>query len=143
MTIPTEKMLTTSWNLVRDAGSAAADAAVHSKVGSVIAHNLPKVKNMVSAGAALAVAKRGGKVAIAAVKRNPVAAIAGAVALAGVGLVIATARKRKLARENGELGADGKPPRARRLTATNMRDKTAAPAKKTRAPRARKATPTT
>jgi hypothetical protein len=92
---------------------------------------------MVTTGAGLALAKRGGKLAVAVVRKNPVAAIAGAVALAGVGVVYAAVKKRNAARAEA---ADGKPPRPRRLTATNMRDgAAAAPAKKARAPRARKA----
>lgn len=140
MNIDTDKMLTTSWNLVRDAGAVVSDAAVNSGVAKNIARTLPKVKDMVTTGAGLALARRGGKVAIAVVRKNPVAAIAGAVALAGVGLVYAAHKRRKEARENGDASA-GKPPRPRRLTATNMRDAAAkpAPAKKARAPRARKA----
>ena len=139
MSNDTEKMLTTSWNLVRDAGSAVTDAAVKSGVGKNIARNLPRVKDLVTTGAGLALAKRGGKMAVAVVRKNPVAALAGAVALAGVGLVYAAAKKRKAARANGDAAA-GKPPRPRRLTATNMRDgAAAAPAKKARAPRVRKA----
>ena len=138
MSNDTEKMLTTSWNLVRGAGSAVTEAAVKSGVGKNIARTLPRVKDMVTTGAGLALAKRGGKMAVAVVRKNPVAAIAGAVALAGVGLVYAAAKKRKAARADGD--AAGKPPRPRRLTATNMRDGApAAPAKKARAPRVRKA----
>ena len=142
MSIQTDKLLSTSWNLVRDAGSAVGDAAVNSQVGSNLVRVLPKVKNFVSTGAGLVLARRAGKVAVAAVRRNPLAAIAGAVALAGVGLVIAVAKKRKLARENGDASA-GKPPRPRRLSATNMRDTASttrvAAEKKPRTPRARKA----
>ena len=80
MTSPTEKMLTTSWNLVREAGTAVTDAAVNSDVGAKLARNLPKLKEVVSVGAGLALARKGTKVAANAVRRNPVAAIAGAVA---------------------------------------------------------------
>jgi hypothetical protein len=74
------------------------------------------------------------------VRRNPVAAIAGAVALAGVGLAVAAAKKRKLAAENGDASVA----RPRRLVAKNVRgtsrtvvEKPAKPAKA--APRPRKA----
>lgn len=141
MSNDTEKMLTTGWNLVRDAGSVVTDVAVKSGVGKNIARNLPRVKDMVTTGAGLALAKRGGKMAVAVVRKNPVAAIAGAVALAGVGMVYAAVKKRKAARDSDAVG---KPPRARRLTATNMRDGAAAApakaaAKKARVPRVRKA----
>lgn len=102
MSKQTEKMLSTSWNLVRDAGNAVSDAAVNSDIGGKMMRTLPKVKKMVSVGAGLALARRGGKVAAAAVRRNPVAAIAGAVALAGVGLAVAVAKRRKQANDNGE-----------------------------------------
>ena len=107
MTSPTEKMLTTSWNLVREAGTAVTDAAVNSDVGAKLARNLPKLKEVVSVGAGLALARKGTKVAANAVRRNPVAAIAGAVALAGVGLAVAVVRNRKKAargRQGSEAG---------------------------------------
>lgn len=146
MTTQTEKMLSTSWNLVRDAGSAVADAAVNSSVATSLVKSLPKaskqvsrLKEMVSVGAGLAIAKRGARVAVAVVKRNPVAAIAGAVALAGLGVAVTVARKRKLARENGETAT---PRTSRRLAAKDMRSngasKTVAAKKAARAPRTRK-----
>lgn len=146
MTTQAEKILSTTWNVVRDAGSAVADAASNSKVGTSLVKSLPKaskqvsrLKEMVSVGAGLAIAKKGARVAVAAVKRNPVAAIAGAVALAGLGVAITVARKRKLARENGEPAT---PRTSRRLPAKDMRGngatKTVAAKKATRAPRARK-----
>jgi hypothetical protein len=113
----TGKMLTTSWNLVRDAGSAVSDAAVNADVGGKLMRTLPKVKELVSAGAGLALARRGGRVAVAVVKRNPVIAIAGAVALAGVGLAVAVAKRRKAAAENG----DATGVRPRRIVAKNVR----------------------
>ncbi len=153
MTSQTEKMLTTSWKLVRDAGSAVGEVAA--STGTSLAKALPhvqklgpKVKEMVSVGAGLAVAKRGAKIAVGVVKRNPVAAIAGAVALAGLGVAVAVAKRRKEARANGEAA---KPRVSKRMEAKNMRGngatktaaaKTAA-AKPARAPRARKAKPTT
>ena len=121
MNTQTGKMLATSWNIVRDAGSAMTDAAANSRVGTSLVRSLPRVKELVTFGAALALARRGSRIAIAAVRRNPVAAIAGAVALAGVGLAITVARRRKQARENGD-GNDGSEARAptRRLAAKKM-----------------------
>ena len=138
MNTQTEKVLTTSWNLVRDAGSAVSDAAVNSRVGTSLAKNLPRMKEMVSLGAGMALAQRGTRVAITAVRRHPIAAIAGAVALAGLGFAIAVASRRRQARENG----DAKP---RRLAAKNMRGNgagkrtTATTKTATRASRSRKA----
>lgn len=130
----TENMLTTSWNLVRDASSAVTDVAVNSDVGGKLMRTLPKVKEMVSVGAGLALARRGGRVAIAVVRRNPVAAIAGAVALAGVGLAVAAAKRRKLAADNG----DATIARPRRITAKNVRGSSRTVIEKP-APRVRKA----
>ena len=145
MNTQTEKMLTTSWNLVRDAGSAVSDAAVHSRVGTSLVKSLPRVKEMISVGAGLALARRGTRVAISAVRRNPLAAIAGAVALAGVGVAISVAKRRKQARLDAEAGA-GSGTRPLRLTATKMpgaaRAKSA-PAKTSRVRKAKaKASPT-
>lgn len=117
MTNQTGKMLSTSWNLVRDAGSAVGDAAVNADVGGKLMRTLPKVKELVSVGAGLALARRGGRVAVAVVKRNPVIAIAGAVALAGVGLAVAVAKRRKAAAENGDASGT----RPRRIVAKNVR----------------------
>ncbi|MEO7252534.1 MAG: hypothetical protein ABIW30_08000, partial [Arenimonas sp.] len=126
----------TSWNLVRDAGSAVGDAAVHSKVGTTLVRTLPRVKEMISMGAGLALARRGTKIAITAVRRNPVAAIAGAVALAGLGVAITVAKRRKEARENGTDTST----RPRRLVAKNVRGTSRTVETKTapRAPRVRK-----
>ena len=63
-----------------------------------------------------ALARRGGKVAVTAIRRHPVAAIAGAVALAGLGLAVAAAKRRREV-INGEAPART----SKRLTATNMR----------------------
>lgn len=116
MNIQTEKMLSTSWNMVRDAGSAVSDAAVNSRVGTSLARNLPRVKDMVSIGAGLALARQGTRVAVTAVRRHPVAAIAGAVALAGLGFALAIASRRRREREEGSGARSSK-----RLTAKNMR----------------------
>jgi hypothetical protein len=116
-----EKVLSTSWNLVREAGTAVGDAAANSRVGTSLVRNLPKVKEMISVGAGLAVARKGAKAAVAAVRRNPAAAIAGAVALAGVGVAVAMVRQRKAARANGDASATTAASKPRRLAATNMR----------------------
>jgi len=116
MNIQTEKMLSTSWNMVRDAGSAVSDAAVNSRVGTSLARNLPRVKDVVSIGAGLALARQGTRVAVTAIRRHPVAAIAGAVALAGLGFALALASRRKREREEGTGARSSK-----RLTAKNMR----------------------
>lgn len=138
-TTQAEKMLSTSWNLVRDAGSAVSDAAVNSRVGTSLVRTLPRVKEMVSLGAGLALARQGTRVAVKAVRRHPVAAIAGAVALAGLGFALAVAAKRRKAR--GET-ADSS---TRRLTAKNMRasangsKRASTPKAAARSPRTRKA----
>jgi len=123
MTSQTGKMLTTSWNLVREAGTAVTDAAVNSDVGTKLARNLPKIKDVVSVGAGLALARKGSKAAAAAVRRNPVAAIAGAVALAGVGLAVAVVKNRKKALESGKVAKPAAATRAKpkSLAAKNMR----------------------
>lgn len=131
----TEKMLSTSWNLVRDAGAAVTDAAANSQVGTSLARNLPRIKEAVSVGAGLALARRGGKAAVAVARRNPVAAVVGAVALAGVGLAVAVAKRRKLARAKGELPEAGSPTRRPAVKKAAASKKVAA---KKAAPRARK-----
>lgn len=139
----TENMLSTGLTLVRDAGAAVADSALVSKVGTSLVRAVPKaralgstVKGMVSAGAALAVAKRGGKAALKMAKRNPVATLAGAVALAGLGVAVAVVRKRKQDREAAGNGT-AKP---KRVAARNMRgDGAATAAKKAPAKRAARA----
>jgi len=147
MNSQTEKMLSTGLTLVRDAGSAAVEKLADSKVGTSLAKAVPKagqlvgkMKKAATVGAGLAIAKRGGKAALAAAKKNPVAVAVGAVALAGLGVAVAVARKRKLEREAAGNGA-AKP---KRVSAKNMRaNGAAAPAKKAaakRAPRARKPT---
>lgn len=121
MNTQTGKMLATSWNIVRDAGSAMTDAAANSRVGTSLVRSLPRVKELVTFGAALALARRGSRIAIAAVRRNPVAAIAGAVALAGVGLAITVVKRRKQAREDIEGNGSAMPrSQPRRLTAKKV-----------------------
>jgi hypothetical protein len=147
MNSQTEKLLSTGLTLVRDAGSAAVEKIADSSIGTSLVKAVPKagklasrVKNAVSVGAGLAIAKRGSKVALAAAKKNPVAVAAGAVVLAGLGVAVAVARKRKKDREAAANGT-AKP---KRVTAQNMRGNGAATAAKKapakRAPRARKPT---
>lgn len=117
MNIPGEDVLSTSWHRVRDAGSTVGELATVGASGVLAA--LPKVRDFMATGAGLAVARRGAKVAIATVRKNPVAMIGGAVALAGLGLAYNAYKKRKLAAEAaGEGNGAAKP---KRLTATNRR----------------------
>jgi hypothetical protein len=129
MTTPTEKILNTSLSLAREAGTAITTAASNSQIGSKLARNLPKLKDAVSVGAGLALARRGSKAAVGAVRRNPVAAMAGAVALAGVGIAVAVVKRRKDARENGAAStakkAGAKPTK---LAAKSMRGTAKKPA---------------
>jgi len=104
-----QKMLSNGWNSMRDAGEAALDYP--------IVKSLPKVKDWVTTGAGLAIAKRGGRVAVGAVRRHPLLAIAGAVALAGLGAAVMAKRKRE-ALANGD--PETKP---KRLKAKDMRAK--------------------
>ena len=134
MNSQTEKLINTGLTLVRDAGSAAAGKLADTgtslvKAAAPKAGKLAKtVKEAVSVGAAVAIAKRGGKVALTAAKKNPVAVAAGAVALAGLGVAVAVARKRKKDRE--AAGSTGAKPKT--VAAKNMRGNGAAkaPAKK-------------
>jgi hypothetical protein len=142
MNTQTDKILSTGLTLVRDAGAAVADSALVSRVGTSLVKAVPKakklgtaVKEMVSVGAGLAIARRGGKAALAVARKNPVATAAAAVALAGLGVAVAVARKRKKDREAGVDGA-AKP---KRLSARNMRGNGAAVAKKAPAKRAARA----
>src|SRR5881394_3306091 len=104
MNSQTEKMLSTGMSLARDAGAAVVEAG--SKVGTNLvkvaapqAKRLAtRVKEAVSVGAGLAIARKGGKAALRAVKKNPVATAAAAVALAGVGVAVVVARRRKAAK---------------------------------------------
>jgi hypothetical protein len=137
MNSQTEKMLSTGLTMARDAGAAAVEAG--SKVGTqLVKVAVPQAKKLasnlkgaVSVGAGLAIAKKGGKVALAVARRNPIATAAAAVALAGVGVAVVVARKRKAARA---AAADGTS-KPKRVTAKNMRGDGAAtkkaPAKRT------------
>ena len=135
MNSKTEKVLSTGLTLARDAGAAAVEAG--SKVGTQLvkvaapkAKELAsKVKGAVSVGAGLAIAKKGGKVALAVARKNPIATAAAAVALTGVGVAVMVARKRKAAKAAG--GGKAAP---KKLAAKNMRG--SAPAKKAPAKRA-------
>ena len=116
-----QKMLSNGWNSMRDAGEAA--------LNYPLVKQLPKVKEWAATGAGLAIAKRGGKIAVGAVRRHPLLAVAGAVALAGLGLAVRAKRRREAQRNEG---ADGES-RPRRVKATNMRGKSAAGKRSTRA----------
>ena len=105
-----QKMLSTGWNSMRDAGEAALDYP--------LVKQLPKVKDWVATGAGLAIAKRGSRVAVSAARKHPLIAIAGAVALAGVGLAVMASRRRAAAADGAENGASTKP---RRMKAKDMR----------------------
>ena len=114
MSKQTEELINNGWKLVREAGATVGEAG--SRVSTTLVRSYPHVKEWLSAGAGLALARRGGKVAVTAIRRHPVAAIAGAVALAGLGLAVAAAKRRREA-INGEAPARS----SKRLTATNMR----------------------
>ena len=133
MSKQTEEMINTGWKLVRDAGATVGEAG--SRVSTSLVRSYPHVKEWLSAGAGLAIARRGGKVAVTAIRRHPVAAIAGAVALAGLGLAVAAAKRRREV-INGEAPART----SKQVLATNMRaakPKSAAASKaKPHAPRA-------
>lgn len=105
------ELLTTGWNRMRDAGEAAMNTS--------LVRGLPQVKDWVATGAGLAVARRGSKIALGAARRHPVLAIAGAVALAGLGLAVLARRR---ATENAESDGKGRA-RPQRMKATNMRGK--------------------
>ena len=132
MNSQTEKLLNTGLTLVRDAGSAAAGKIADTgtnlvRVAAPKAGKLAKtVKEAVSVGAAVAIAKKGGKVAVQVAKKNPIAVAAGAVALAGLGVAVAVARKRKKEREAAASGRAA----PKKVAAKNMRNGAAAPAKK-------------
>jgi len=114
MSKQTEELINNGWKLVREAGATVGEAG--NRVSTTLVRTYPHVKEWLSAGAGLALARRGGKVAVTAIRRHPVAAIAGAVALAGLGLAVAAAKRR---RET----IDGEAPArtSKRLAATNMR----------------------
>jgi hypothetical protein len=114
MSKQTEELINNGWKLVRDAGATVGEAG--SRVSTSLVRSYPHVKEWLSAGAGLALARRGGKVAVTAIRRHPVAAIAGAVALAGLGIAVAAAKRRREV-INGEAPART----SKRLTATNMR----------------------
>jgi hypothetical protein len=144
MNSKTEKVISTGLTLARDAGAAAVEAG--SKVGTQLVRvAAPKAKELaskmkgaVSVGAGLAIAKKGGKVALAVARKNPIATAAAAVALTGVGVAVMVARTRTAAK--AAAGAGKAAPK--KLAAKNMRGSTApakkAPAKRASAPRARK-----
>jgi hypothetical protein len=113
MTMDAQKMLSNGWNTMRDAGEAALDYP--------LVKQLPKVKDWVATGAGLAIAKRGTRVAVGAARRHPLLAIAGAVALAGVGLAVMASKRRAAAADGANDGAS----KPRRMKAKDMRGKSA------------------
>lgn len=132
MNSKTEKVISTGLTLAREAGAAAVEAG--SKVGTNLvrvagpqAKKLAtRVKEAASIGAAVAMAKKGGKAAAKVARKNPIATAAAAVALAGVGVAVVVARKRKAAK--AAAGGNGKTA-PKKVAAKNMRS-SAAPAKK-------------
>lgn len=142
MSKQTEELINNGWQLVRDAGATVGEAG--SRVSTSLVRSYPHVKEWLSAGAGLALARRGGKVAVSAIRRHPVAAIAATVALAGLGLA-AVAVKRRREQANGEA----LPGTSKRLKPRNMRtvkasaaDAPAKPARAPRTPRARRSAET-
>ena len=130
MSKQTEELINNGWQLVRVAGATVGEAG--SRVSTSLVRSYPHVKEWLTAGAGLALARRGGKVAVTAIRRHPVAAIAATVALAGLGLA-AAAVKRRRAQANG----DALPGTAKRLKPRNMR--TVKSASSDTAPKASKA----
>lgn len=84
-----------------------------SQAGSTLKHAVPSADKLLTTGAALGVARTGGKVALAFVRRNPAVAIATA---AGVGL-LAFAAYRKRKREEANAPIEGK---SRRIEARKV-----------------------
>ena len=130
MNIPGQDVLSTSWHRVRDAGAAVGELAGHTLSDNALVRSLPKVKDFMATGAGLAIARRGAKVAIGAVRRNPVLAIGAAVALAAGGAVYLAAKKRREAAAAGTSGERAKP---KRLTATSRRQAADASGERSRA----------
>lgn len=103
-----------------------------SQAGSSLKHAVPSADKLLQTGAALGVARTGGKVALSFMRRNPAVAIATA---AGVGLLaLAAYRKRK--REEAGTPIEGKSRRieAKKVNGSSARStagKRAAPRKRT------------
>jgi hypothetical protein len=131
MNIPGEDVLSTSWHRVRDAGSAVGELAGATLSNNALVRSLPKVKDFMATGAGLAIARRGAKVAISTVKRNPVLAIGAAVALAGAGAIYLAAKKRRAA---AEASGETRTRTPKRLSAGSRRTKANAGATRQRAP---------
>lgn len=104
------ELLSTGWNRMRDAGEAAMNTS--------LVRGLPRVKEWAATGAGLAVARRGSKIAMGAARRHPVLAIAGAVALAGLGLAVLASRRRAADQADGESKGRARP---QRMKAKDMR----------------------
>ena len=99
-----------------------------SQAGSSIKHAVPGADKLLQTGAALGVAKTGGKLAVNFVRRNPAVAVAAGI---GVGLLALVAyRKRKRDEANGPI--EGK---SRRVEARKVNGKSSSTARKTGTPR--------
>ena len=107
-----------------------------SQAGSSLKHAVPSADKLLQTGAALGIAKTGGKVALAFVRRNPAVAIATA---AGVGL-LAFAAYRKRKRDEAGAPIEGK---SRRIEARKVNGSgTKTTASKRAAPRKPRSTTT-
>jgi hypothetical protein len=135
MNSQTEKLLNTGLTLVRDAGSAADEKGTELvKVAGPKAGKIAgRLKDALSVGAAVAIAKKGGAAAVKAARKNPVAVAAGAVVLAGIGVGVAVARKRKQDREAAAKSGGAKPTK---VAAKNARGNGATATKKAAAKKA-------
>ena len=106
-----------------------------SQAGSSLKHAVPSADKLLQTGAALGIAKTGGKVALAFVRRNPAVAIATA---AGVGL-LAFAAYRKRKRDEAGAPIEGK---SRRIEARKVNGSGKTTASKRAAPRKPRSTTT-
>ncbi len=98
-----------------------------SQAGTSLKHAVPSADKLLQTGAALGVAKTGGRLAVGFVRRNPAVAVATGL---GVGLLaLAAYRKRKRDEANGTI--EGK---SRRVEARKVNGK-ASTARKTGTPR--------
>jgi ElaB/YqjD/DUF883 family membrane-anchored ribosome-binding protein len=109
--------------------------ALASQAGSSLKHAVPSADKLLQTGAALGIAKTGGKVALGFVRRNPAVAIATA---AGVGL-LAFAAYRKRKRDEAGAPIEGK---SRRIEARKVNGSGKASASKRAAPRKPRSTTT-
>ena len=100
------------------------------QAGTSLKQLSPDADKLLKTGAALGVAKTGGKAALGFARRNPVIAVAAAV---GVGvLAYAANRKRKLAALNAPIEGKSKRVEAKRVNGTGKRAGTTTTARKPR-----------